>query len=97
MGHVAEVSSLGTHLPVFQQLFSEFDKLQRHANIQEMNRKVQRDQKAFGEFVKMFMTNEFQQKLYRDVVNPIGKDAKQVLQKLVPVLKSGGKSCIWGP
>ena len=72
-------------------LFSEFDKKQRHSNVHRMHAKVKRDPKAFGQFVNSFMKSDFQEKLKEAVANPTGKVAKQVLRKLVPVLKSGGK------
>jgi len=72
-------------------LFSEFDKMQRHSNVQGMHAKVKRDPKAFAQFVNSFMKSDFQEKLKESVANPTGKVAKQVLRKIIPVLKSGGK------
>ena len=42
------------------------------------------------------MSKEFQTKLQRSVANPKGKDAKEVLKKLVPVLTNGGKRTVIG-
>jgi hypothetical protein len=77
-------------------IFYLFDRKQRMSTISNMHAKVKQNPQSFEQFTRTFMEKDFQTKLQNAVVNPEGKDAKQVLKKLVPILASGGKQTIFG-
>ena len=61
-----------------------------------MNAKVKGDSNAFEHFVTLFSSSNFQERLQNDVANPEGKDAKYVLNKLLPVLTTAGNHTTFG-
>ena len=77
-------------------LFLLFDQRQRHSVIGQMHVKIRQDAAAFEKFTKLFTSEGFQTKLRMGIANPEGKQAKEVLKKLIPVLTSGGKKTVFG-
>ena len=77
-------------------LFYLFDRKQRHSTINNMAARVKQDPGAFEQFTKMFMSKEFQHQLQKSVANPECKEAKSVLNKLIPVMTSGSKKTSFG-
>ena len=77
-------------------LFLLFDQKQRHSVIGSMHAKIRHDPAAFEKFTRTFMSKEFQTKIQRSVADPEGRDAKEVLKKLVPILTVGGKRTVFG-
>jgi len=61
-----------------------------------MHVKIRQDAAAFEKFTKLFTSESFQTKLRMGIANPEGKQAKEVLKKLIPVLTSGGKKTVFG-
>ncbi len=77
-------------------IFYLFDLKQRHQNIRGMAEKVTGDPEAFGSFIEEFSSEEFQDLLQYAVAHPESKDAKYILNKLMPVLKTAGKHTMFG-
>ena len=77
-------------------IFYLFDIKRRFENVRGMSAKASKDPKAFAEFIETFSSAEFQTKLQSAVANPNGKDAKYVLNKILPVLTSAGKHTSFG-
>ena len=61
-----------------------------------MHAKVKQNPKSFEQFTRTFMEKDFQTKLQSAVANPEGKDGKYILNKLVPMLASGGRNTVFG-
>ena len=61
-----------------------------------MSVKVRGDPTAFQRFVEEFSSDTFQDKLMYVVAHPKSKDAKYVLNKLMPVLTTAGKHTAFG-
>ena len=77
-------------------LFYLFDRKQRMSTISTMHAKIKQNPKSFEQFTRTFMEKDFQTKLQNAVANPEGKDGKYVLNKLVPMLASGGRNTVFG-
>jgi hypothetical protein len=77
-------------------LFYLFDRKQRMSTISTMHAKVKQNPKSFEQFTRTFMEKDFQTKLQSAVANPEGKDGKYILNKLVPMLASGGRNTVFG-
>ena len=54
------------------------------------------DPTKFDKFAEEIMPNDFQENLRNAVAHPESKDAKYVLNKLLPVLTSAGKHTSFG-
>lgn len=72
-------------------LFSEFDKLQRHSTISEMNAKVNNNPGEIQHLAEEFLSDDFQKKLQLARDNPRSPAAKHVMRKVGPLLKCAGK------
>ena len=77
-------------------LFYLFDRKQRMSTIRSMHAKIKQNPESFEKFTQTFMHKDFQTKLQNAVANPEGKDAKHILNKLVPMLACGGKQTVFG-
>ena len=78
-------------------IFYLFDIRRRHSNIRGMATKRNADPKAFENWSKEIMSASFQTKIQNAVADPDSKDAKYVVQKLYPMLKTTGKRTPLGP
>ena len=77
-------------------LFFLFNQKQRFQNIKGVNAKVRGNQKAFDEFAELASSKEFLCKLSSAEENPSGKDAKEVIKKVLPILNVSGKRTPFG-
>jgi hypothetical protein len=77
-------------------IFYLFDIQRRHDNIRGMSTRRKADPSKFNEFSKEVMSSVFQEKLKNAVAYPGGRDAKYILNKLLPVLASAGKHTAFG-
>ena len=77
-------------------LFYLFDVQRRHANIRGMSARRKANPKAFEEMSREIMSPAFQTKVQNAVAHPDSKDAKFVLNKLLPVLTTAGKHTSFG-
>ena len=76
-------------------IFHLFDQMQRHQTIRSVHAKTQ-DKEKFDAFVKMFTSDEFQDKLQKALVDPHGPEGREVIRKLSPMLASSGRSVTFG-
>ena len=77
-------------------LFQLFESDRRHGVISRMHAKAISDPREFEKFADEFSTEEFHAKVKAAVKNPDGPDAKYILNKLTPLLTSGGKKSAYG-
>ena len=77
-------------------LFLLFDQKQCHSVIGHVHVKIRQDATAFEKFTNLFTSEDFRTKAWMGIANPEGKQAKEVLKKLIPVLTSGGKKTVFG-
>ena len=77
-------------------LFYLFNQKQRHGTIKGMHAKYSSNKEAFSNFAQDYVSSSFQNKLKEAVRDPDGKVAKEVIQKIEPILVGGGKATIFG-
>jgi len=76
-------------------IFHLFDQMQRHEVVKAVHAKTQ-DKEKFDAFVKMFTSDEFQDKLQKALVDPHGPVGREVIRKISPMLASVGRSVTFG-
>ena len=77
--------------------FFMFDQDQRHSNTRGVVGKVRTNKAAFDKFAEMHESKEFQSDLDHVVKNPSGKVAKDVIGKVLPVIRASGSKTTLGP
>ena len=77
--------------------FFMFDQDQRHSNTRGVVGKVRANKAAFDKFAEMYESKEFQRDLDHAVKNPSGKVAKDVIGKVLPVIRASGSKTTLSP
>ena len=77
-------------------IFYLFDILRRHGDIHGMSTQYRADPKNFDHFSEESMSNVFQENLRIAVAHPEIKDAKYVLNELLPVVTTAGRHTSFG-
>ena len=70
--------------------------MQRHGTVQALAARIRQDPQAFEEFSKKFTSGEFQNNLRRAVADPESQQAKDVLNKIMPVMTAGSRKTTFG-
>eukprot|EP00957_Ditylum_brightwellii_P020020 1511505-Ditylum_brightwellii.AAC.1 len=72
-------------------IFLFYNQYTRDSNIYSFNIQIKGSPESFKQFYALAGSSAFKAKLKASLSNPDGKDAKQVLIKVLPLLKLGGK------
>ena len=77
-------------------IFFLYDIQRRHDNIRGMAGRRKTDPKAFEALSKEMSSSKFHSKVQNAVADPTCKDAKYVLNRIVPILTTAGKNTTFG-
>ena len=67
------------------------DQQGRHGNARKLSSKVKGNPHAFEKFANIVLSKEFRQTLHKAIKDPISKDSRWILRKMLPILQVGGE------
>ena len=77
--------------------FLLFNQLQRHEATRAVAAKVSADPEQSRKFVEYVNKDDFRERLQKAIENTEGKEAKEILSNLLPLIKVSGSSIPYGP
>ena len=78
-------------------IFLSFNQVQRHAASSAVSYKAKASDSHLNKLASVLKSSDFDRKLKIALVSPYGKESKELLRIMIPLLRTTGKTIPWGP